>query len=203
MRQDIWHGLDSHMKRCLYPGVVQLERLQKMEAIERFVDLIRDLDQQPNGTDDGHEVTDPWALHPGDHVIVSNGQVYHHAIYIGKLEGHSCPCFADMGREDKQGAPRLRIVEFPVFMRGYTAYYIVSYDAADEALARAKAVELALELVACPVSQLVNTYDVIKRNCQCFAWFCKTGGQKQTYDAIPRTDSKGSRAQGLDAHSSF
>lgn len=67
-------------------------------------------------------------LHPGDHVIVSNGQVYHHAIYIGKLEGHSCPCFADMGREDKQRAPRLRIVEFPVFMRGYTAYYIVSYD---------------------------------------------------------------------------
>jgi hypothetical protein len=156
----------------------------QMEAIERLVEFLGGLELKPNGTDDGHEVTDPWALRPGDHVIVSNGQIYHHAIYIGNLEGHSCPCFADMGREDKQEAPRLRIVEFPVFMRGYRAYYIVSYDAADEALARAKAVELALELVACPVSQVVNTYDVIKRNCECFAWFCKTGGQKQTSDAI-------------------
>lgn len=196
MHCDAWNGIDPHIRFCLYPGFVQLLKLHKrwlccrrrqMDVIEGLLDLLGSIDLKPEGTDDGHEVTDSWALQEGDHVIVSNGQVYHHAIYIGKHEGYSRPCFADMGREGQCDAPKPRIVEFPVFMRGYNVYYIVSYNmvnAVEEAAARAKAVELAVRLAACPVSRVVNTYDVLKRNCECFAWFCKTGGQKKTSDQV-------------------
>lgn len=199
MRHDEWHGLDPHIRRCIYPGGVHLQTLIKlwlnrrrmqMEIVEHLVDLLGGLDLKPKGTDDGHEVTDMWALQDGDHVIVSNGcgsKVYHHAIYVGRQEGHSQPCFADMGRYTMDEDPRLRIVEYSPFMRNYKAYYIVKYNtctAAEEAAARSNAVELAVKLAACPVSQVVNKYDVLRRNCECFAWFCKTGGQKQTSDQV-------------------
>ena len=197
MRHDAWQGLDPHVRCCLYPGVVQLQMLLKqwlrrrrmqMEAVESLVDLLGGMDLKPEGTDDGHEVTDVWALRAGDHVIISKkGLVYHHGIFIGDIEGHSRPCFADMGREDKHEEPKLRIVEYPVFMRGYSTYFIVSYNMSDtnkEATARDKAVDMAIKLVACPVSRVLNKYDVLKRNCECFAWFCKTGGLKQTSDQV-------------------
>lgn len=198
--REAWHGLDPHVRGCIYPGALKLQKLQKlwlhrrrmqMEVIERLVDVLGGIDLKPEGTDDGHPVSDPWPLREGDHVIVSNGgKVYHHAIYIGSQPGHSRPCLADMGRERRQKGqkgqkePRLRIVEFPVFMQGYSTYYIVSYNMAnpgDEAAARSKAVELAVKLATCPVSQLVIK---LVRNCECFAWFCKTGGQKQTSDQV-------------------
>ena len=181
-----WESIDHHVHSCLYPGVVHLNKLinmwmynrrMQMEAIEHLVDILGGIDLKPTGTDKGHEVTDPWALHKGDHVIVSKGQVYHHGIYIGSHNGHAC-CLAEMGMEG------VRIVQYPEFMRGYHTYFTVSYNATKEAASRATAVELAIELSVCPISQLMNKYHLLGRNCECFAWFCKTGGDKQSSDQV-------------------
>lgn len=197
---DEWRCLDAHVQRCLYSGVASLKRLQhtwlrrrrlQMQVVEMLVELLKGLDLRPLGADEGHDVTDIWALRPGDHVVVSNGAVYHHGIYVGRFEGLTRPCFADMGRRaGEAGPPQLRIAEYPEFMRGYSTYYIVGYaeaaaaGAQQEQLARDKAVELAVKMAAGPVTQATVKYDVLGLNCECFAWFCKTGGQNRTSDQV-------------------
>jgi hypothetical protein len=154
-----------------------------MEAIDELVSLIGGLDVKPNGTYQRCEVTDPWSLRVGDHVIVGTiNCMYHHAIFIGTQSGYSRPCFACMIKEygNRGGiARKLRIVEYHVFMRGYDTYFIVAYnnmpDDATEALARAKTAELAVKLSTCPISRVIIKYDKLIKNNDCFALFCKTG----------------------------
>ena len=133
-------------------------------------------------------------LKHGDHIVVliggRNGYV-HHGIVLGVDRGGFE--VAHFSAPEDERKLRLIIESFEVFLEGYISYGIVPYcgaddqpmDALTEQAPRERSASIARLLVASPLKEL-HTYDLIKWNCESFAWCCKTGGIKCTSDQVER-----------------
>lgn len=113
------------------------------------------------------------SLEPGLHLAV-NGQsnaYWHHGIYVGKERGKHV--MVDMWGHDKTSA-RIQKRLLDDFLKGAVRICIVHYNSADLVELRAGAVVRALTAILPETAQ--SLYDIFANNCECFAFWCCTGG---------------------------
>jgi Lecithin retinol acyltransferase len=143
-------------------------------------------------------------LVPGDHIVVLlNGLVYHHAIYIGmncaqkqaSSRNSSTAYTTSLFRHptNRDGVPEvadfssttgcmgdneIRIYELDELMDKKKWFGIVAYDQ-DSPEIRQRTISIARAFVDSK-HHIVHNYNLISWNCECFVWLCKTGRYRES-----------------------
>lgn len=192
-----WISLDPCIQNCIYFTYNSFDQLTP--PCVRMAALLQLFEGQtaslvPRNTKVYGVATAHRVLKHGDHIVVliggRNGYVHHGIVLSVDRGGFEVAHFSAPEDERKL---RLIIDSFEVFLEGYISFGIVPYcgsddqpmDALTEQAHRERSASIARLLVASPLKEL-HTYDLIKWNCECFAWCCKTGGIKCTSDQVER-----------------
>lgn len=181
---DEWLALDKHFRLCLNPDLYFDAPCVRMAS---FCELLEDKAGEncslaPQSTEVHAVSMAHRVLRSGDHVVIMIGGwrhgYAHHGIVVGETQviDFSSPTGDKLMRD-----AQIRITPSDKFLLGHSTFGIVSYIGGD----RERTVALARAFLAAPRGTL-PVYDLIRWNCECFAWVCKTGGQKFTSDQIER-----------------
>jgi hypothetical protein len=117
-----------------------------------------------------------------------HGYAHHGIVVVDKGKTHvidfSSPSGDKLMRDAQIGmTPSVNV------LMGHSTFGVVPYSFgvgnSDEQQHRERTVALAQAFLAAPTGSL-PVYDLIRWNCECFAWVCKTGGRKSTSDQIER-----------------
>ena len=199
----MWDQLDPHLQACLFPtnlafAVSNLKRMLLDRRRTRMASFLQMLDMQqrdtlaPAGTI-VLGVASAWRMAQyGDHIVVMVGGwrhgYAHHGVVVERDATGSIQVadFSSPTGNKKMRDAKLRIYSLEEFLRGYATFGIVPYTAdglADESAHRDRSATIAKLLVQMPVAEL-HTYNVFRWNCECFAIFCKTGGDQWHSDQV-------------------
>lgn len=176
-----------------------------MEAAEMLVDFLKVKDLLPANA--VKHKCGRWSdvLKPGDHVVVGRGKgPYHHSIYAGMRDG--VYKMVEMNKEFN-----ISYIPLSEMLGDYNKFYVVGFKNVDidHDVYRAKTLQLATLLADDPYIVKNVKYNFLFSNCECFAFFCKTGKEfksvqiEKIWRAIHRDLlSKNSKIGNVLAHSS-
>ncbi len=206
---NVWGSLTKHIQSCMYPrqwraAITSLQRHLLHCSRRRMASLLQLLEDQ----DAGH-----WSLAPtntvvhntalafetlrhGDHVVVMIGGWRHRYAHHGIVSRHhandtpSIANFSSPTGDSKMRDAKLQFVRYDVFLAGHHAFGCVTYsgeegEERDDAMQRERAVKIVSLLIQLPQASL-HEYHLLRWNCECFAWMCKTGGMHTSSDQVAR-----------------
>jgi hypothetical protein len=110
----------------------------------------------------------------------------HHGIVVVDESGTQvvdfCTFLRSPTRDKRIRDAKIRITPSEQFLLGHSTFGVVPYTVAEARPGhRERTVALARAFLADPTGSL-PVYDLIRWNCECFAWVCKTGGHQSTSD---------------------
>jgi hypothetical protein len=202
MSPETFLSIDSQILYLLVPNKIQValsvfqrafqeDQRIKMENKSRLEKLLEDLFRKEylratNMTNYGI-IKGVAILQPGEHIAVYDGSVYHHGIYMGiKNEG---PLVLDNCAEKGINGKSIQYRKLEDFIGDRLSFDVI------ECKCPSKIMEIAELFEKCDY-ETVQTYDLIKWNCECFAWTCATHGfkcdseqaRKITFAIIPQVE---------------
>eukprot|EP00798_Chlamydomonas_sp_ICE-L_P006764 gene6764-biopygen1966 len=131
-------------------------------------------------------------LRHGDHVVVIGGwrNGYAHHGIVSRPHTSDTPSIANFSSptgNSKMRDAKLQFVRYDIFLAGHRTFGCVPYsgEEGDEAMQRERAVNIVSLLIQLPHASL-HEYHLIRWNCECFAWMCKTGGVHTSSDQVDR-----------------
>jgi hypothetical protein len=193
MRSETLMSIDSTILYLLVPSeiqtalstfqlVIRRRRLVKMEALSRLQRLLdtelRKDYLKSNGMTLFNPVQGAAIIRPGEHIAVFGKIVFHHGIYIGLKDGD--PTVLDNSDKKEANGKSIQYRRLTDFVGDSTSFGIVKCrcpEGTDEESYRQKVVTLATLMEQCD-HESVQTYRLLKWNCESFAWFCSSLGTK-------------------------
>lgn len=201
LRNQDWSIIDPCIKHCLFPGYQAICSLQrklvyvnrrKMKQVDAFCRNLKGLLMKPMNYNIEININHAWEdeLSPGEHLVIPLSEkpmFLHHGILISKDK------VVHFTRDCETG--ELKIIQDTLsnFFGKNNVFYIVPYENTDyyyytnnntlsEKDWRNNTVNLAILLTKLSKADLFSYQSLW--NCECFAWACKTGGLKCSYDQV-------------------
>jgi Lecithin retinol acyltransferase len=178
-----WQNLPTDMQLCLLPELAYIKKLirfrryriaRAMEALDDSLRwLYKNTDKKEFVPKAAKQIDSLDALNelkPGDHIAVKNDQHYHYGIYLGDKEvAH----FWSPG--DKESA-KFRKDKLRAFMGASTDIFVIPYE---NGMENDKSRRITVDVANTAVANWETVrckYNVVNSNCDCFALWCKYGG---------------------------
>lgn len=180
-----WADLCPHVQRCLLPAelavtITQFQHLvlnrrrKNLEEVGKLLGKQLKINLHPleNGAIRLEPAEAPWAIKPGEHLVVMEAGedgYQHHGLYLGLRDGvHSVV--------ELTSTNGIEVPRYATFVDGKQYLYVIPYsvgDGPEEDEQRKNAIDIAEFFIK--HRQYVREYDLLTWNCECFALMCKTG----------------------------
>lgn len=115
-----------------------------------------------------------WSFHlqPGYHIVIycPNKKIYHHGIYVGGNEIEKSVIHCNMSK------PAISYCSLNDFVQGYPYFCYIQQESYKINGFNEDTVQMAKCFIELPWNHILQNYDILKWNCECFSLACMTRG---------------------------